>query len=129
MTMTDPIADMLTRLRNAALASKVEVNVPFSKVKFAIAKILEKEKYLAAVQVVEDKTGIKITLKYEDEKPVISMIKRMSKVGRRVYAKKDELPRVLNGLGIAILSTSKGIMTNREAKHLGLGGEVICEVY
>jgi len=127
--MTDPIADMLTRLRNAALASKVEVNVPFSKVKFAIAKILEKEKYLAAVQVVEDKTEIKITLKYEDEKPVISMIKRMSKVGRRVYAKKDELPRVLNGLGIAILSTSKGIMTNREAKHLGLGGEVICEVY
>lgn len=127
--MTDPIADMLTRLRNAALASKVEVNVPFSKVKFAIAKILEKEKYLAAVQVVEDKTEIKITLKYEDEKSVISMIKRMSKVGRRVYAKKDELPRVLNGLGIAILSTSKGIMTNREAKHLGLGGEVICEVY
>jgi len=127
--MTDPIADMLTRIRNAALASKAEVNVPFSKVKFAIAKILEKEKYLAAVQVVEDKTEIKITLKYEDEKPVISMIKRMSKVGRRVYAKKDELPRVLNGLGIAILSTSKGIMTNREAKHLGLGGEVICEVY
>lgn len=127
--MTDPIADMLTRLRNAALASKVEVNVPFSKVKFAIAKILEKEKYLAAVEIVEDKTEIKITLKYEDEKPVISMIKRMSKVGRRVYAKKDELPRVLNGLGIAILSTSKGIMTNREAKHLGLGGEVICEVY
>jgi len=127
--MTDPIADMLTRIRNAALASKAEVNVPFSKVKFAIAKILEKEKYLAAVEIVEDKTEIKITLKYEDEKSVISMIKRMSKVGRRVYAKKDELPRVLNGLGIAILSTSKGIMTNREAKHLGLGGEVICEVY
>lgn len=129
MTMTDPIADMLTRIRNAALARKAEVNVPFSKVKFAIAKILEKEKYLAAVEAVEDKTEIKITLKYEDEKSVITMIKRMSKVGRRVYAKKDALPRVLNGLGIAILSTSKGIMTNREAKHLGLGGEVICEVY
>jgi len=127
--MTDPIADMLTRIRNAALARKAEVNVPFSKVKFAIAKILEKEKYLAAVEAVEDKTEIKITLKYEDEKSVITMIKRMSKVGRRVYAKKDALPRVLNGLGIAILSTSKGIMTNREAKHLGLGGEVICEVY
>lgn len=127
--MTDPIADMLTRIRNASLARKAEVNVPFSKVKFAIAKILEKEKYLAAVEPTEDKTEIKITLKYDDDKSAITMIKRMSKVGRRVYAKKDGLPRVLNGLGIAILSTSKGIMTNREAKHVGLGGEVICEVY
>jgi len=127
--MTDPIADMLTRIRNAAMARKAEVNVPFSKVKFAIAKILEKEKYLTAVEATEGKTEIKITLKYEDEKSAISMIKRMSKVGRRVYVKKIELPRVLNGLGVAILSTSKGIMTNREAKHLGLGGEVICEVY
>jgi len=127
--MTDPIADMLTRIRNAAMSRKAEVNVPFSKVKFAIAKILEKEKYLAAVEAMEGKTEIKITLKYEDEKSAISMIKRMSKVGRRVYVKKVELPRVLNGLGLAILSTSKGIMTNREAKHLGLGGEVICEVY
>jgi small subunit ribosomal protein S8 len=127
--MTDPIADMLTRLRNASLASKAEVLVPFSKVKFAIAKILEKEKYVTAASATDGKTEIKLILRYDDKKPAITMIKRASKVGCRLYAKKTELPRVLNGLGFAIISTSKGIMTNREARTLGLGGEVICEVY
>lgn len=129
MTMTDPIADMLTRVRNAYMAGKAEVTAPFSKVKFAIAKILEKEKYVGAVRASEDKSEIVLTLRYEAGRPAIMMVKRTSKSGRRVYAKKEELPRVLNGLGLAIISTSKGIMTNKEAKHLGLGGEVLCEVY
>ncbi|MFH0780112.1 MAG: 30S ribosomal protein S8 [Parcubacteria group bacterium] len=128
--MTDPIADMLTRIRNASLAKKAEVLVPLSKIKLAIAKILEKEKYVAKVEIVEDGfKSIRIVLKYENKMPAITSLKRVSKVGCRVYVGKSEIPRVLNNLGVAILSTSKGILTNREAKKMGLGGELICEIY
>lgn len=136
--MTDPIADMLTRIRNANMAKLKEVLVPNSKIKFAIAQILEKQGYVAKVAVVDGlpaQTGedaykyIQIKLKYENKKPVISHIKRVSKVGCRVYAGNDRLPRVLNNLGIAILSTSKGVMTNSEARRLKIGGEVLCEIY
>jgi len=128
---TDPIADMLTRIRNASTVRKQEVLVSFSKLKFAIAKILEKEKYVEKVEALGDGLDkeIKITLKYKDKKSVIALIQRVSRVGQRIYVTKDELPRVLNGYGIAIVSTSKGIMTNKEAKKLGVGGEVICEIY
>jgi small subunit ribosomal protein S8 len=128
--MTDPIADMLTRIRNASMARKEELLVPYSKIKFAIAKILEKEKYLKETAVVENGfKELKIKLQYINKKPAISSIKRISKAGRRVYARKEELPRVLGGYGLAIVSTSKGVMTNKEARQLGLGGEVICEIY
>jgi len=128
--MTDPIADMLTRIRNASMVKKAELLIPYSKLKFAIAKILEKEKYIISAEKVDQGFRfIKISLKYEDNKPVISKISRISRVGQRIYVKKDELPRVLNGYGLAIVSTSKGVMTNREASKLNLGGEVICEVY
>lgn len=129
--MTDPIADMLTRIRNASAARKEELLVPYSKIKFAIAKILEKEKYVKEAEAVENGfREIKIKLQYNaDKKPAISSIKRISKAGRRVYAGKEELPRVLGGYGLAIVSTSKGVMTNKEARRLGLGGEVICEIY
>lgn len=128
--MTDPIADMLTRIRNASMVKKAEVLIPYSKFKYAVAKILEKEKYVEAVEKTDlEFKYIKIKLKYEDNKPAIGKIRRVSRVGQRIYVKKVDLPRVLNNYGLAIVSTSKGIMTNREAKHLGLGGEVICEVY
>ena len=130
MTMTDPIADMLTRIRNASMVKKAEVLIPYSKFKYAVAKILEKEKYVEAVEKTDlEFKYIKIKLKYEDNKPAIGKSRRVSRVGQRIYVKKVDLPRVLNNYGLAIVSTSKGIMTNREAKHLGLGGEVICEVY
>jgi small subunit ribosomal protein S8 len=130
MTMTDPIADMLTRIRNAAMVKKADVLVPYSKIKFAIAKILEKEKYIQGVETVENNFKyLKLNLRYEDKKSPITKLRRVSKSGRRVYVSKEDLPRVLNGYGFAIISTSKGLMTNNEAKHVGLGGEVICEVY
>jgi small subunit ribosomal protein S8 len=128
--MTDPIADMLTRIRNAQLARKAEVVLPFSKIKLKIAEILQAENYISSVTL---GTGtfpeLKIVLKYQGKTPVIRSITRASKVGRRLYAGRDHLPTVLNGLGIALVSTSRGIMTGREAKKLGVGGEVICEVY
>jgi len=136
--MTDPIADMLTRIRNASAVNKDEVILPMSKIKFNIAKILEKEGWVAKVEVVKTKSKkngtavfdeLKITLKYKNNKPVITSLKRISKPGRRVYVSKNELPRVLNNLGIAIISTSQGVMTNKEARKKGMGGEVICEVY
>lgn len=128
--MIDPIADMLTRIRNASMVKKADVLVPYSKIKFAIAQILEKEQYLKKVEVIEDKfKELKLTLKYDNKKPVISSIKRVSKVGRRIYVGKDRIARVLNGYGISVLSTSRGIMTNKEAKKMGVGGEIICEVY
>lgn len=128
--MTDPIADMLTRIRNAAMVKKADVLVPYSKIKFAIAKILEKEKYIQGVETVENNFKyLKLNLRYEDKKSPITKLRRVSKSGRRVYVSKEDLPRVLNGYGFAIISTSKGLMTNNEAKHVGLGGEVICEVY
>ncbi|MFA6171056.1 MAG: 30S ribosomal protein S8 [Patescibacteria group bacterium] len=136
--MTDPIADMLTRVRNALAVRKEEVVLPMSKMKYQIAKILEENGLVEKVSEAEgqgkkEKTKfkeIKIVLKYDRAgHPAISSIKRISKPGLRVYVKKSELPRVLNNLGIAIISTPKGLMTNREAKKKGLGGEVICEVY
>ncbi len=128
--MTDPIADMLTRLRNAAAIRKEEITLPLSRVKFEIAKILEKEGYVAAVEKTEGpKANLKLRLRYGAEGAAIRDIKRISKPGRRVYAVKTELPRVLNDLGIAIVSTSAGLMTNKEARKRGLGGEVVCEVF
>ncbi len=130
--MTDPIADMLTRIRNANTASHKVVDVPVSKIKKSIAEILVEEGYLAGFEIVEDgKQGmIRIQMKYgpKDEK-VITGIKKISKPGLKVYAKANEVPRVLGGLGIAILSTSNGVITDKEARKLGVGGEVICYVW
>jgi small subunit ribosomal protein S8 len=127
--MTDPIADMLTRIRNAAAAKKREVVLPNSKIKYTIAKILEKEGYLDNVEVKEDSKELSFAVSFNDDLPVVTEIKRISKPGRRVYGKRDELPTVLSGRGIAIVSTSQGLMTNAEAKSRSLGGEIVCEVY
>jgi small subunit ribosomal protein S8 len=132
MQITDPIADMLTRIRNANTAKHETVSVPASKTKVAIAKILLDEGYISGYDVIEDglQGVIKITLKYGANKTkVISGLKRVSKPGLRVYAGKDELPRVLRGLGIAIISTSKGIMTDKEARKNNVGGEVLAFVW
>ena len=131
--MTDPIADMLTRIRNANTAKHDTVDVPASKIKLAIAEILLNEGFIKSYEVVEDgnfKT-IKITLKYGKDKTekIITGLKRISKPGLRVYAGKDELPRVLGGLGIAIISTNKGIVTDKEARKLQVGGEVLAFVW
>ena len=129
--MTDPIADMLTRLRNAQNSRLGKVEMPYSKLKKAVLDILQAESYLNKVEVVdvEGKKKISVDLKYDGKQPAIRSITRESKPGRRVYCKKGDLPQVLNGYGIAILSTSKGIMTNKKAKAVGLGGELICSVY
>ena len=133
MSMSDPIADMLTRIRNANTAKHDTVDVPASKVKEAIAKILLDEGYIKAYEILENgiEKTIKITLKYGVDKneKVITGIKRISKPGLRVYAGKDELPRVLGGLGIAIISTNKGIVTDKEARAMNVGGEVIAFVW
>ena len=132
MSMTDPVADMLTRIRNANTAGHAEVSVPASKIKKNIAEILLKEGYIKSYEVVsgEVQDNIVIQMKYGQGKTkVISGIKRISKPGLKVYAKKDEVPRVLVGLGIAIISTSNGLITDKEARKLGVGGEVICYVW
>lgn len=132
MQITDVIADMLTRIRNAGTAKHETVDVPASNVKSAIADILVAEGYVKSVQKIDDgKQGIlRITLKYTaNKKMVISGIKRISKPGLRVYANKEDLPKVLGGLGIAIISTSKGIMTDKQARKLGVGGEVMAFVW
>lgn len=140
---TDPISDMLTRIRNASAVNKDELVLPYSKAKFRVAQILQKNGYVKKAEKIDslldqDKFSrnknflfnqLRIELKYKDEKPVITSIKRISKPGRRVYVGKDKLPHVLNNLGIAIVSTSQGLMTNKEARKKGLGGEIICEVY
>lgn len=128
--MTDPIADMLTRLRNALAVKKAEVIIPCSKIKLAIADILKKNGYIVDYEKTDDNYGeIKVILKYRDGKPAITFLKRISKPGRRVYVQKDELPVVLNSLGIAIISTPQGVMTNKSAKKAGIGGEILCEIY
>ncbi len=128
--MTDPIADMLTRIRNVLPLGKKEVVVPLSKLKLRLAEILQAEGYIASFHVNEKKRELKLVLKYlPSGKPAITNLRRISKPGRRVYVKHDELPRVLNGLGIAIISTSSGIMTDAEARQKKLGGEVICYIY
>ncbi len=130
--MTDPIADMLTRVRNANLAGHQKVEVPSSRMKDAIAEILKAEGYIKNFERISNNEQgmLKLYLKYgRDSQRAITGIKRISKPGLRVYAKKDELPRVLGGLGIAIISTSQGLMTDKEAGKAGLGGEVICYVW
>ena len=133
MAMSDPIADMLTRIRNANTAKHDTVDIPASKIKLAIAEILLNEGYIKKYEVIEDgnfKT-IQITLKYGQDKneKIITGLKRISKPGLRVYAGKDELPRVLGGLGVAIISTNKGIVTDKEARKLQVGGEVLAFVW
>jgi small subunit ribosomal protein S8 len=127
--MTDPIADMLTRIRNSAAARRSEVQIPYSKVKFTIAKILEKSGYVGNVAVNDEKHELTVALRYDDRTPAFVSVKRVSKPGRRIYAKTDELPTVRSGNGLAIISTSQGMMTNIEAKARKLGGEIICEIY
>ena len=132
MTMTDPIADMLTRVRNASSAYKPSVSIPSSKKLVEIARILKEEGYIVDYEVVaaEPQDELNITLKYGPKREnTISGIRRISKPGLRVYAKKDELPRVLGGLGVAVISTSKGIMTEKQARVAGVGGEVVAYVW
>ena len=132
MTMTDPVADMLTRIRNANTVGHKTVEIPASKMKISMAEILKEEGYINGYDVIEDnKQGIiNIEMKYgANGEKVISGIKKISKPGLKTYAKANEVPRVLGGLGIAIISTSKGVMSDREARKLGVGGEVICYVW
>ena len=128
--ITDPISDMLTRIRNAQSVKKLDVVLPYSNIKFHIAKILEKEGYVQSVEVVNQAKFLmlKIVLKYLNKRPTIQSIDRVSKPGRRVYVKSGNLPHVLSGIGIAIISTPNGLMTNKEARARHLGGEVICEI-
>lgn len=132
MNTTDPIADMLTRIRNANTSKHTEVDIPASNMKRAIAQILVDEGYIKSFEEVEDgKQGIlKVTLKYDENgKRVISGLKRISKPGLRIYVNKEEVPQVINGLGIALISTSKGIMTDKEARKQGVGGEVLAYIW
>ena len=127
--MQDPIADMLTRIRNGQTANKVAISMPSSKLKVAIANVLADEGYIESVKVIEGvKPELEITLKYFQGKPVVESIQRISRPGLRIYKRKDELPKVMGGLGIAVVSTSKGVMTDRAARQAGLGGEIICYV-
>lgn len=130
MSMSDPIADMLTRIRNAQMAEKVSVAMPSSSLKVAIAKVLKDEGYIDGFRVAGDavKPQLEIALKYYAGRPVIEKIERISKPGLRIYKGKEDLPRVMNGLGVAIVSTSKGVMTDRKARASGIGGEVLCVV-
>jgi len=137
MTINDPIADMLTRIRNAVLASQTLVAMPSSKLKVEIAKIMKDEGYLEGFELVESENQtqkvLRIKIKYVGERrlrrPVISGLERVSKPGRRVYAKKQNIPWVLSGIGVAILSTPKGVMTGARARQLGVGGEILCKVW
>jgi len=130
MSMSDPIADMLTRIRNAQSVAKVAVTMPSSKIKLAIAKVLKDEGYIDGFAVTGDaaKPALNIDLKYYAGRPVIERLERISKPGLRIYKGKDAIPEVMNGLGVAIVSTPKGVMTDRKAKAFGTGGEVICYV-
>jgi small subunit ribosomal protein S8 len=130
MPMTDPIADMLTRIRNAQQSEKLSVAMPASKLKSAIAQVLKDEGYIEdfAVREAEGKPQLEISLKYYAGKPVIERIERVSRPGLRIYRPKDALPKVMNGLGVAIVSTSRGVMTDRKARGMGVGGEVLCIV-
>lgn len=131
MGMTDPISDMLTRIRNAQMVRKDQVDVPVSKIKTRIAEILMEEGYVSKVELVaEGKFPVlRLDLKYRKGRPVIEEIKRRSRPGRREYVAKDEIPKVYQGLGIAILSTSRGVVSNRQARKLGVGGELLCTVF
>ncbi len=130
MSMSDPIADMLTRIRNAQSAEKTEVLMPSSKLKVAIARVLKDEGYVDdfVVRAESGKPQLSIALKYYAGRPVIDRIERISRPGLRIYKGKEDIPKVMNGLGVAILSTSKGVMTDRKARATGIGGEVLCVV-
>jgi small subunit ribosomal protein S8 len=130
MSMTDPISDMLTRIRNAQAVHKMTVNMPSSKLKTALAQVLKDEGYIDgfAIREKEGKPEIDISLKYYAGRPVIEKIERVSRPGLRIYRGREDIPRVMNGLGIAIVSTSRGLMTDRKARATGIGGEVLCIV-
>ena len=130
MSMSDPIADMLTRIRNAQMTERATVLMPSSKVKIAIAKVLKDEGYIDGFKIggEEQKPVLEIALRYYAGRPVIEKIERISKPGLRIYKSKDDIPRVMNGLGIAIVSTSRGVMTDRAARATGIGGDVLCIV-
>jgi small subunit ribosomal protein S8 len=130
MSMSDPIADMLTRIRNAQMAEKVSVAMPSSKLKVALAKILQDEGYVDGYKVSGDngKPVLEIGLKYYADRPVIEKLQRVSRPGLRIYKGSQDIPQVMNGLGVAIISTSKGLMTDRKARANGIGGEVLCIV-
>jgi small subunit ribosomal protein S8 len=130
MSMTDPISDMLTRIRNGQKARKVSVRMPASKAKTAVAKVLKDEGYIADYSTTEDgrKGELTVELKYYEGKPVIENIRRISKPGLRIYRGKEKLPKVLGGLGVAIVSTSAGVMSDRQAREQGIGGEVLCVI-
>jgi len=130
MSMSDPIADMLTRIRNAQLAKKRSVKMPSSNIKLSIANVLKDEGYISDFSVVSDnsKNTLEIALKYYSGDPVIERIKRISKPGLRIYKSSKNLPDIMNGLGIAIVSTSEGVMTERKARAIGIGGELLCTV-
>ncbi len=137
MSFTDPIADMLTRIRNAVMAGHAQVALPSSKIKLEIAKILKEEGFLENFEVVDGETEaqkvLRLKIKYvgerRDRRAVISGLERVSKPGRRIYTKKTDIPWVLSGIGVAILSTPKGVMTGARARQLGVGGEIICKVW
>lgn len=130
MTMQDPLSDMITRIRNANLREKVSVAMPSSKVKVSVAKVLKDEGYIVNYKVTEDKKPVlEIDLKYYDGKPVIEEITRSSKPSLRVYSSSKDLPKVKSGLGVAIVSTSKGVMSDRSARSNGVGGEILCTVF
>jgi small subunit ribosomal protein S8 len=132
MSQTDPIADLLTRIRNAALIKKKEVMIPSSKLKTEVAKIFKEEGYIRNFKVIDDKKQgiLTISLKYgDDNTSVISGIRRISRPGRRLYCTRDSIPKVLDGLGTAVISTSKGLMTDKRCADLGLGGEILCYIW
>ncbi|MDD8020864.1 MAG: 30S ribosomal protein S8 [Acidobacteriota bacterium] len=132
MSVTDPMADMLTRIRNAVRAKKKEVNVPSSRLKVEVARILKEEGYIKSYKLVEDKKQgiLSITLKYtDDNQSAISGLRRISKPGCRIHCNQNSIPKVLDGLGIVIISTSKGVMTGQKCEELNLGGEVLCEIW
>lgn len=130
MSMQDPISDMLTRIRNAGAVYKADVSMPYSKIKMAIAEVLKEEGYLedCIEEIQNAHRTLRLVLRYYEEKPVISMIKRISRPGLRTYCNKDELPQVESGLGISVISTNQGLMTDKQARKKGLGGEVICAI-
>ncbi len=132
MTLTDPIADMLTRIRNAAMGRKKDVRIPSSRMKVEIAKILKEEGYIRNFKVVDDNLqgSLSVMLKYtEDNQSVITGLKKVSKPGCRIYCKADSIPKVLDGLGIVIVSTSTGIVTGKKCQEIGVGGEVLCQIW
>lgn len=129
--LTDPIADMLTRVRNAILIRTEKVDIPASKMKVEIAKILKEEGFIKSYKILKDKKQgvLRMALKYTNSEPMITGLKRISKPGRRVYVGKDEMPKVMGGVGVAIITTSKGILTDRECRREGVGGEILCHVW